>query len=519
MKKLYTLLVMALFAIGANAQIARIGTMTVDINEMMLRSKAPQMTPAVRVQNVTATESNTLVKMKKSPKKGLTIDQLVGSYVTVSSVYDYDEDAKNLVEAKIPYAGYATTVTKKSANTIGIKGMAGLDNEKEIVATVDLSKGTFSIEEGQVIATSSTYGDVTIVNAQAEGALTGTIYENALVIDQIWYTTVTYQGKNYLWNGYFSSDVMKANATMDYTPLNTNLEKGPCDVYVQVDEEEHIALVCNWADWGFVIGVQLTDDNTFVVPEQLVMEGYTTTSGDETGDFYTYGKQIRGTGTATKLTFTDHWTFLSENSYWFNWYENTTITITDGTTQFVYPSIPDVEAIPADPEILGAQRYADGKDQYDDYGRIIFIIPTVDVEGNDLKTSKLSYSLYSRINGEESIIKFKKTDYKEFTTISMSEIPYSFTSENFVDEVSFKIVFIKFDFSNYDAIGVKSIYKGGGATNSTDIVWFDLNASGITPVTKVEKNDGAIYSIDGRRLNEIPAKGIYIQNGKKYLKK
>lgn len=42
--------------------------------------------------------------------------------------------------------------------------------------------------------------------------------------------------------------------------------------------------------------------------------------------------------------------------------------------------------------------------------------------------------------------------------------------------------------------------------------------SGIAPV-KVEKADGAIYSIDGRRLNEAPTKGLYIQNGKKYIAK
>ena len=89
-----------------------------------------------------------------------------------------------------------------------------------------------------------------------------------------------------------------------------------------------------------------------------------------------------------------------------------------------------------------------------------------------------------------------------------------------MDGGSYKVVYIRFNIDDYDAIGVKSIYEGGGGKNESDIVWYDFASAGIAPVIQNgEVGNGAIYSIDGRRLNEVPAKGLYIQNGKKYIAK
>lgn len=52
----------------------------------------------------------------------------------------------------------------------------------------------------------------------------------------------------------------------------------------------------------------------------------------------------------------------------------------------------------------------------------------------------------------------------------------------------------------------------------TNIVLTKNSTNGISTI-KSEKKDGAIYSIDGCLLNEVPTSGLYIQNGKKYMVK
>lgn len=58
----------------------------------------------------------------------------------------------------------------------------------------------------------------------------------------------------------------------------------------------------------------------------------------------------------------------------------------------------------------------------------------------------------------------------------------------------------------------------GGMVLYTDGKKFPDPSAGISNI-KVEQSDAAIYSIDGRRLEKVPAHGLYIQNGKKYIAK
>ena len=521
MKKLYTLLVMALIAIGVSAQV-RLGA-PVEFKP------APERMPIQKVERVKpATPVSKTQKMLKAnaPKKAVTsVDQLVGDYLAVSSVYTV-EDGSLVENENFPIYAPAATITKINDTTIGITGL--LDwTDKVIEATVNLSDGTFSIADGQVIYVSSENGNILLENLSTAGApLTGTIDANGIMQfdgDYVWgavYESGTYEG--YLASDIYAETIFVApNGTMQYT--NTDFDSnndGPAKVLITVNTDDYYAVIYNYANKACPAIVVLEDDNKFYITDDPCIEG-----DEESGDYSIYGLNasgsslidLVGTGTDKKLTFGSNWTFYAPGGYWYGTYKNTTVTITSGTTKFVYPNIADVEAIPADPIVDHYSAYETPKDGK--YGMLVFAVPSVDAEDNPIKKSKLYYSVYTKKDGTESIFTLTKSNYKEVTGLKMTEIPYELTGDNILSSGDLRGLLMSIDLSTYDAVGVKSIYKGGGVTNESDIVWLELGSAGITPIVNTDKADGAIYSIDGRRLNEIPAKGLYIQNGKKFVVK
>ena len=101
-----------------------------------------------------------MLRANAAPKKAITsVDQLVGGYLAISSTYDYVSGS--CVERDYPVNSPVASVTKINDTTIGIRGIfQGSFYDKVIKATVNLSEGTFSIADGQVIYTSEDYGDV-----------------------------------------------------------------------------------------------------------------------------------------------------------------------------------------------------------------------------------------------------------------------------------------------------------------------------------------------------------------------
>ena len=178
-------------------------------------------------------------------------------------------------------------------------------------------------------------------------------------------------------------------------------------------------------------------------------------------------------------------------------------------------NIADVAATPANPSFEVVYPYdADKK-----YGVVILSIPTVDINDNPIRKDKLYYQIWKEEGGSQQVYTFEPTLYETLEE-SMTEIPYKFNDNFDFDEYEgYKRVFLNFDYNSiWSKVGVQSIYKGGGKTKKSDIIWYNLISDGISTI-KAEKTDGAIYSIDGRRLNEVPATGLYIQNGKKYVVK
>ncbi len=192
--------------------------------------------------------------------------------------------------------------------------------------------------------------------------------------------------------------------------------------------------------------------------------------------------------------------------YYYNWYEGMTIT-----------RIPDVAATPADPEIP-----EDGLIMLDTmYPKIKPIIKTVDVDGNDLLTSKLYYTIWID-NGTESQLTFTTDIYEELEE-DMTEIPYEFGDGWDIYRYAETIYFNQGDeeIATWSRVGVQSIYYGGGERNTSNIVWADNPAydetTGISNVN-AETEKAVIFDLQGRRVAKA-AKGLYIKNGKKVVVK
>ena len=145
--------------------------------------------------------------------------------------------------------------------------------------------------------------------------------------------------------------------------------------------------------------------------------------------------------------------------------------------------IPDVVATPADPSIVGYK----GNNYYP---KLEFEIPIVDVNGNGLLTSKLYYIVYYKKDGKEAIFTVKAGEYRDVKE-DMDLIPYEYDDSwdiyrggevfyvNPVDEMR-----------SWQAVGIQSVYIGGGESRSSNVVWksFAGDANGDGYVTRQDVN-------------------------------
>lgn len=131
----------------------------------------------------------------------------------------------------------------------------------------------------------------------------------------------------------------------------------------------------------------------------------------------------------------------------------------------------DVAATPAQPEITNASLNSF-------YPYISFAIPTEDVDGNPILTGKLYYRFFSETEHEVSPIVLSPNEYTMLSE-EMTEIPYNFTDD--YDIYNYEL-YLNMDFSEWNKIGIQSIYRGGGEEKTSEISWF-----------KIKKYNPAVY--------------------------
>ena len=100
-----------------------------------------------------------------------------------------------------------------------------------------------------------------------------------------------------------------------------------------------------------------------------------------------------------------------------------------------------------------------------------FNVPTVDVDGNGLITSKLFFVIYTDTEHDIQPLTFTPATH-ELLTDDLTEIPYGFTEG--YDFYNGEIYLNGLYSADWNKIGIKSIYYGGDETNETEIQWYDI---------------------------------------------
>ncbi len=138
-----------------------------------------------------------------------------------------------------------------------------------------------------------------------------------------------------------------------------------------------------------------------------------------------------------------------------------------------------------------------------------FLIPTVDVDGNDLNVNNLYYNVYYN----DAPYVFTPEVFKGLTQ-SMTDIPYSFsdTEYDIFLSTSTKKSNIYFYDQGYDKIGVQSIYRGGGEERRSNVVYVNRPQSGINDVNADvrEVKSVSYYNVAGQQIAE-PTTGVCIK--------
>lgn len=139
-----------------------------------------------------------------------------------------------------------------------------------------------------------------------------------------------------------------------------------------------------------------------------------------------------------------------------------------------------------------------------------FTIPTVDVDGNKLNENKLFYNILL----DDEVFTFDPETYIGLSS-AMTDVPYKFE-----DNINFDIYMsgngrhtVYIYTTDYDIIGVQSIYTAGDEVNRSEIIYVNNPThSGINEFTTgAQVVDTRYYDLTGRELPTAPATGLYLQ--------
>lgn len=187
----------------------------------------------------------------------------------------------------------------------------------------------------------------------------------------------------------------------------------------------------------------------------------------------------------------------------------------------LYPFDVTVARVPMTPMITRFNPIDAANDMY--IGLFNAAIDPLDASGHFIDGDNLYYSMY--LNDENNPLTLTRRDFPGIIKEDTTEIPVLFDETpkvstwallNYFNEITFI-----FDDASISRIGIRSIYKVGGQTSYSPIVWSDdpKDPIGVDEIC-VDETNAVYYDLSGRRVMN-PEKGIYIvklSNGKTFKK-
>lgn len=106
------------------------------------------------------------------------------------------------------------------------------------------------------------------------------------------------------------------------------------------------------------------------------------------------------------------------------------------------------------------------------WGVFDFDILTEDIDGNYILPEKLSYLIYTRVNGEEKAYEFSAYDHIYQPELTMTEVPFNYTDnwDFVVNGTNRNIYYFN---GGAEAYGVQAIYRGAGEERRSEIAWYE----------------------------------------------
>ena len=168
----------------------------------------------------------------------------------------------------------------------------------------------------------------------------------------------------------------------------------------------------------------------------------------------------------------------------------------------------DVAATPKDPSFAEFQPY---NSEYK-YGIFNFVIPTLDVNQKYLNPDELYYCFY--VDDDTIPHVFYKNDYIYMPADSKSIFPVNYSDGYDMAPLDDNVHQMYYYISDFNRIGLQSIYKGGGEERRSNIVYVDNH--GVSGIAKPHSTDSksissiSYFDLTGRKLVR-PEKGINLK--------
>ncbi len=134
----------------------------------------------------------------------------------------------------------------------------------------------------------------------------------------------------------------------------------------------------------------------------------------------------------------------------------------------------EVAATPAAP--TGVELFEGGWDYYKSgygWGALYFSMTPADVDGNYILPEKLTYQLYTKVNGEVKPLTCSWYDYVYQEVPTTIEFPYGYNDGWDISSTYFYYYVI-----GPEAYGIQTIYRGAGEERRSEIVWAETQELG-----------------------------------------